>query len=267
MRWIGKAVLILLVCSSFGWAEESQPKTNIVSRKKETPPEPPSAELVEPLEFAVPAESILPAEPLAETSAPALATPTPSAPPAPPETVWLDDALPDNAAPEGTWLWDLELFASGTQSHGHPAGQGQQSHGYTLEKAVAIPVNGMITQQVWLDPANPPRGISLQFQLATGDWVGVYWEGEEEVFKPSETQELWYYGVLPELGKWVNLEILSEDLGLEDQSVTGLRFVTYDGRVLWDRTALTEAPSIEQLQGPAEPPVEIRPDLGKKSDS
>ena len=221
--------VVLLLTGSFAWAEEAAPV-----KQEDLPP-----------------TGSVPVAPL---------------PPA--ETIWLDDALPDDAKPAGTWIWDQELFSSGSQSHGHPAGQGQHSHGYTLEKAVVVPVNGMITQQVWLDPANPPRGISLQLRLATGEWVGVYWEGEEEVFKPSEAQELWYYGVLPELWKWAKLVILSEDLGLEDQSVTGLRFVTYDGRALWDRTALTEAPSIEQVQGPAaEKPVEIRPSLGQKSGS
>ena len=272
MRWICALVFALFLSSSFAWAEGNQPKTNIVSRKVTAAPEPTPAESVpsiaEPVaseeftrsaEIAVPTKIVVPAE----TTPPERLTETP---PTSTETVWLDDVLPANAKSEGTWAWDLELFSSGTQSHGHPAENGLRSHGYTLEQAVAIPVNGMITQQVWLDPANPPRGISLQFRLATGDWVGVYWEGEEEVFKPSEAQELWYYGVLPELGKWIKLEILSEDLGLEDQGVTGLRFVTYDGRALWDRTALTEAPSIEQLQGPGETPVEIRPELGLKSE-
>ncbi len=121
-----------------------------------------------------------------------------------------------------------------------------------------VTVKKMITQQVWLDPSDPPKGISLQLKLAAGEEVGVYWEGEEEVFRPQESQELWYYGPLPELGKWVTLEVLAEDLGLEEGQVAGIRFVTYGGRVLWDKTVLTEAPPIEEpkdLSGP----VGIRP--------
>ena len=116
----------------------------------------------------------------------------------------------------------------------------------------------MITQDVWLDPADPPKGFALQFKLATGDEVGVYWEGEEEVFKPEEGKELWYYGPLPELGQWTKLEILAEDMGLEEAQVTGIRFLTWGGRVLWNRTVLTQAPPIEEasdlLDKPAEPP-------------
>ena len=55
---------------------------------------------------------------------------------------------------------------------------------------------------------------------------------------PEEYEALWYYGLLPKLGVWTELAILVEDLGLEDAEVTEIRFMTFDGRVLWDRTAL-----------------------------
>ncbi len=183
------------------------------------------------------------------------------APASVPETIWLDDDLPAEARPEGTWVWDDKNFSSGTRSHGHPAGEGPRLHGCEMEPAL-VPVNGMITQQVWLDPADPPEGISLQFHLATGEWIGVYWEGEQEVFRPSEEQELWYYGSLPEFGTWSRLEVLAEDLGLEDEAISGLRFVTYDGRALWDRTTLTEAPPIEEPEQVTEPAPDLRPQLG-----
>ena len=123
----------------------------------------------------------------------------------------------------------------------------------------------MITQEVWLDPADPPQGIALQLKLATGDEVGVYWEGEEEVFKPEEGRELWYYGLLPELGQWTKLEILAEDMGLEDAQVTEIRFVTWGGRVLWNRTVLTQAPPIEEADTLLNQPVKVRPSMGDRS--
>ncbi|MDO8730887.1 MAG: hypothetical protein Q7J69_06875, partial [Candidatus Omnitrophota bacterium] len=132
----------------------------------------------------------------------------------PPETVWFSEEEP----------------------HSHPSAKGLQSHGYSPAAPLPVAANGMIIQEVWLDPADPPKGIALQFKLSTGDEVGVYWEGEEELFKPEEGQELWYYGPLPELGQWTKLEILAEDMGLEEAQVAGIRFVTWDGRVLWNRT-------------------------------
>ncbi len=186
----------------------------------------------------------------------------PAAPVPLPETLLLDDALPEGAAPDGAWIWDDSNFSAGKLSHGHPPGEGVQSHGATLPKPLPVTAQEMITQECWLDPANPPKGIALQFRLSSGDEVGVYWEGEEEVFKPQEGQELWYYGPLPELGQWAKLEILAEDMGLEEAQVTGIRFVTHGGRVLWDRTALTAAPPIEEARDILEPPTGVRPNMG-----
>ena len=170
---------------------------------------------------------------------PAAATTTPSSPQ---ETVWLDDELPVKAGSEGNWVWDTETVMSGKKSHGHPSGKGLQSHGLTGDPVTFTP-NTMVTQQVWLDPKDPPKGIMLKFKLAsTGEEVGVYWEGEEEVFLPAEEEEVWYYGLLPELGQWATLEVLAEDLGLDEEQVSGIRFMTFDGRALWDKTTLTQAP-------------------------
>ncbi|MBI3615281.1 MAG: hypothetical protein HY211_02070 [Candidatus Omnitrophica bacterium] len=177
----------------------------------------------------------------------------PAAPAPAKETVWLDDDLPANAKTQGTWVWDTATFSSGAKSHGHPSAKGVNSHGFTADP-VSLSNSGMIVQQVWLDPKDPPKGIMLKFKLASGEEVGVYWEGEEEVFNPGENEEVWYYGLLPELGKWTSLEVLSEDLGLEGEKIAGVSFVTFDGRVLWDKTVLTEAPPAEDLESLPELP-------------
>ena len=199
---------------------------------------------------------------VAEQPAPA-AEPVQPQPASAAEIVWLDDELPAGAVLEGTWLWDGANFSSGKLSHGHPPAKGMQSHGCSFPAPVPVTVNRMITQQVWLDPNDPPKGIALQLRLASGEEVGVYWEGEEEVFRPQESQELWYYGSLPEFGSWTTLQVLAEDLGLNEGQVTGIRFVTCNGHVLWDRTVLTAAPPIEEAQDLVEGPVEVRPSLGK----
>ncbi len=171
------------------------------------------------------------------------------------ETVWLDDALPPNAKTEGVWLWDTTTVNSGKKSHGHPSGKGLQSHSFTADP-ISLAADGMIVQQVWLDPQDPPKGILMKFTLANGEEVGVYWEGEQEVFSPGDEEELWYYGLLPELGKWTSLEILAEDLGLEGEQIKGIRFATFDGRVLWDKTAITKAPSAAAVESiPSEIPL------------
>ncbi|MBI3323594.1 MAG: hypothetical protein HYZ95_03915 [Candidatus Omnitrophica bacterium] len=189
------------------------------------------------------------------------ATPGEQPPGVPPklEKVWLDGKLPEGAQAEGEWLWASDPAAGGVMAHSHPSARGMQSHRFSAEP-VEMPGNGMIVQQVWLDPQDPPQGIALRFKLASGEEAGVYWEGEKEVFTPTEYEELWYYGMLPELGKWISLEILAEDLGLEDARMAGIGFATFDGRALWGRTVITEAPPLEGEEE-QEPAPEISSDI------
>ncbi len=161
--------------------------------------------------------------------------------------VWLDDELLAGAKTDGNWLWDTATVKSGEKSHGHSSGKGLQSHGFS-SNPVNFSTGGMIVQQVWLDPQDPPRGIMLKFKLASGEEVGVYWEGEEEVFTPKEDEQVWYYGLLPELGKWASMEILAEDLGLEGEKLVGVSFITFDGRVLWDKTEIAKAPPLVDIR-------------------
>lgn len=46
----------------------------------------------------------------------------------PPDTVWLDDAVPPGATTGGTWVWDTTQKASGTASHTDPVTAGQREH-------------------------------------------------------------------------------------------------------------------------------------------
>ncbi len=180
--------------------------------------------------------------------------------PAPDEAIllpsyWLDGALPsEDDIEDGTWIWEPDYFPEGIiRVHSHPSGKGVHFHGFR-NSPIHMVGHPMITQEVWLDPADPPRGIMVKFVLTSGDEIGVYWEGEEEVFFPliekEGPMEIWYYGMLPELGKWTPLTILAEDLALEDQDVVGLKFVTYDGRALWGRTSVSEAPAPEENNTP-----------------
>jgi len=233
------AVLLGLIAGvSLGFAEE---KPVAVSTEQPIAVSAPSATTT-----AAPADSVAPTTDAA-ASAPEQVNPN--------ETVWLDDALPANAKTDGIWLWDTATVKSGKKSHGHPSAKGLQSHGFTADP-VSLASDGMIIQQVWLDPQDPPKGILMKFALANGEEVGVYWEGEQEVFSPGDEEELWYYGLLPELGKWTSLEILAEDLGLEGEQIKGIKFATFDGRALWDKTSITKASPVAEIgSAPEEEPI------------
>lgn len=164
------------------------------------------------------------------------------------DVVVLEDELPAGATTTGAWVWDAQA-ASGAKSHSHPPAGGMQRHAVTFAAPITVPPQGEVVTSVWLDPANPPKGVMITFVLSTGEETGVYWEGEEEVFNPGEDEEIWYYGLLPEFGAWTPLAVAAEDLGIEASSVKGITFVTHGGRVLWDRTVVREM--AETLPAPA----------------
>lgn len=155
--------------------------------------------------------------------------------------VWVEDDLPYGAQAQGPWEWNARTVTSGLRAHGHPPGAGLQRHRF-MAAPLLFYADGLVLQEVWLDPKDPPQGIALRFILADGSEVGVYWEGEREVFEPGQHGELWYYGVMPQFGVWTELQVLVEDLGIEDREVVGVEYVTHGGRALWDRTILKGAP-------------------------
>lgn len=224
IRWIGSGLLL----GAAVWLTATAPSTSSGQAAEET-------------------QTAAVAQAPAAVSAP---TPTKAA-----EVVVLDGGLPVGATTTGTWVWETQA-SSGTKSHGHPAAAGVQQHAVTFATPVAIPKSGEVVTSVWLDPANPPKGVMIKFTLANGEETGVYWEGEEEVFNPGEDEEVWYYGLLPEFGAWTPLAVAAEDLGIEEASVKTITFVTHGGRVLWDRTVVHEIAEASPTTPAAAAPTE-----------
>jgi hypothetical protein len=196
-----------------------------------------------PAEEAVTAAEV----PAVETTAPAPEA-VPEVPAEGEEVVLIDDALPDGATTEGVWEWDTLLKYSGERSHTESAAKGITEHSYRTNPIV-IPRNSVIEQYIYLDPDNMPKGIMLKFRFENDgreDEIGIYREGEEEVFVFSNDEPMLYDGTLPNAGKWEKLQIYCDDLGLVGAKLTGISFVTYGGRAYWDLTRIRAAKEGEQ---------------------
>lgn len=156
--------------------------------------------------------------------------------------VLLDDALPEGSTSRGIWDWDSSLKFSGERSHTEPSMKGLTEHSYTLLKPIGIPKNHVIEQYVYLDPNNMPKGILIKFRFELNGKegeIGVYREGEEEVFIFNNDEPMLYEGTLPYAGKWEKLEIPADDLNLGGTELIGISFVTYGGKAYWDLTQIT----------------------------
>lgn len=163
--------------------------------------------------------------------------------------VLIDDAVPEGSTTGGTWGWDTSLKYSGEKSHTESAAKGITEHSYRTSPMV-IPANSVIEQYVYLDPDNMPKGIMLKFGFENDsgeDEIGIYREGEEEVFVFNNDEPMLYDGTLPDAGKWEKLQIYCDDLGLVGAKLTGISFVTYGGRAYWDMTSIRAAKEREQF--------------------
>ncbi|GEM_PF-5946087 len=159
----------------------------------------------------------------------------------PAKAAWIEDSLPEGATTTGEWLWVQDIKFNGSASHTDGTASGLHSHSFKVAEPVILNKNSVIEQYVYLDPANPPKGIMLKLIAPDGKETNLYWEGEEEVFVgTAEYMEAWYMGFLPEAGKWQKLIIKMEELEIAPFELSGISFVTYDGRSCWDLTVILD---------------------------
>jgi hypothetical protein len=65
----------------------------------------------------------------------------------------------------------------------------------------------------WIDPANPPKTVMLQFN--DGNWNHRAFWGEDTIaFGAGDTPEHRLMGPLPKAGEWVRLEVDAAHVGL-----------------------------------------------------
>ncbi|MCP4252030.1 MAG: hypothetical protein GY775_01255, partial [Candidatus Scalindua sp.] len=124
-----------------------------------------------------------------------------------------------------------------------------QHHFKYATDTLEINIGDALIAYVYLDPANPPSTVMLQWY--DGRWNHrAYW-GEDNINRGKNgTKSRRYMGVLPPAGEWVRLEVPASDVGLEGEIVNGMAFILYDGRATWDRagkSGQTNAPVLDPI--------------------
>ncbi len=157
--------------------------------------------------------------------------------------VWIDDALPPGAQPQGdggSWQWITA--ADGPVLRGEKALRrsgrpGLHQDFFTEADRLRLQRGDTLFAHVWLDPNDPPRGIQLQFN--NGNWshrarwgVGAHGEG-------AGGGADFRAGDLPALGEWVRLEVDLASVGLKPgEMLNGWAFTQVGGTVTWDHAGL-----------------------------
>jgi hypothetical protein len=169
-------------------------------------------------------------------------------PPQPTEVVWIDDALPAGASPQGnegadSWKWvsrsEKHLVFSGEKSHRRMS-KGLGQHFFTGAKpGLKISAGDRLFAYVYIDPNDPPREIMLQFN--DGSWEHrAYWGENLILWGKLKTPSRHRKSIaVPRSGDWVRLEVDAQDVGLKPGSeLNGWAFTQFDGTVYWDKAGV-----------------------------
>jgi hypothetical protein len=169
-------------------------------------------------------------------------------PPQPTEVVWIDDAIPAGASPQGneggdSWKWvaqsEKHPVFSGEKSH-HRMSEGLSQHFFTGAKpGLKIVAGDRLFAYVYIDPDDPPREIMLQFN--DGSWEHrAYWGRNVILWGKNKTPSRYRTGrPVPRAGEWARLEVDAQDVGLKPGSVlNGWAFTQFDGTVYWDKAGV-----------------------------
>ncbi|MBC8325838.1 MAG: PSD1 domain-containing protein [Verrucomicrobia subdivision 3 bacterium] len=158
------------------------------------------------------------------------------------ENVWIEDAVPAKGAAQGNTPWKFvsnpEPVFSGSKATVREAA-GLSQHFFTGANPPLIVEKGMkLFAHVYLDTLNPPKQIMLQFN--DGTWEHrAYWGENKIEWGTDKSVSRQRLGDLPEVGKWVRLEVDAAKVGLKPGAkLNGWAFTQFAGKVYWDKAGV-----------------------------
>ena len=160
----------------------------------------------------------------------------------PKDFVWIDDAAPSGAKLEGNSPWEFvskpaPVFSG--EKATKRSGEGNTQHFFTGATApLKIGEGDKLFAYCYLDPANPPKTVMLQWN--DGIWEHRAFWGEDKIaFGTGDVPGHRRLGDLPKLGEWVRLEVDAAHVGLPaGKLVNGWAFTQFDGTMFWDKAGI-----------------------------
>ena len=154
------------------------------------------------------------------------------------EFPWFDENYPKDAnvqVNEGNepakWISRSEgQVYSGERALKH-SGKGVHQVFFTqTAEPITVSADDKFTAWVYLDPADAPKAIMLQFYMDGWNKRANWGDADAIPYGKKDTTEKVQMGELPETGKWVQIEIPAKKLELnEGAKITGIAFTEYDG--------------------------------------
>jgi hypothetical protein len=174
------------------------------------------------------------------------------------DVIWVEDALPSGAIPASdggdvwNWISANPTPYSGALAHRSTVAAGEHQHYfYNATATLSVAVGDTLFAYVYLDPANPPSEVMLQWN--DGSWEHrAYWGANLIPWGTDGTVSRRSMGALPAAGQWVQLSVPAAQVGLEGRTLKGMAYTLYGGRATWDYAGKSNG-------GGAPPPSLVNP--------
>jgi uncharacterized membrane protein/YHS domain-containing protein len=178
---------------------------------------------------------------------------SPTTAPTTQEVVWIDDDLPAGAQPAGSagagsWQFVTKpnpVF-SGTKSRVQESNRMVQHYALGTPPITLESGEDVLYAYVYMDPANPPKELLLQFNSA-GSWEHRgYWGMNSLTMGTDGSESRKRIGELPKPGEWVRLEVVAKQMGLSKGSeINGFSFDQFGGKAYWDKAGVVKKPMVD----------------------
>ncbi len=121
---------------------------------------------------------------------------------------------------------------------------------FTEGFSYVIPRGGRFFVYCYLDAEDGPEAIMLQFHTNSWKNRAVWGEAEKINFGKAGTTEKVHMGDLPDVGRWVRLEVDARKVGLKPGTkITGYALTQFGGTVYWDNLGVDA--TVDKSKDPA----------------
>jgi len=158
--------------------------------------------------------------------------------------VWIDDALPDGASPQGDSSWDFVANVDapdfgGTRALRITADGLKQRFFDNAARKLKIGKGDTLFADVYIESSNQAKELMLQWHTKSGWSHRAYW-GENLIdWGADGTPARLRMGDLPAPKKWVRLEVPVAKLKLAPGTlIYGWAFTQHGGTVYWDKAGI-----------------------------
>jgi len=158
------------------------------------------------------------------------------------DVVWFDEEIPAGFRVQGSPGFVTvdagQVFSGKKALRRQETGLGQDVFEADAGR-LAVPAQARLYTHVYLDSANPPKAIMLQFNTDGWEHRAIWGDPDAIGWGEKGKAGRFHMGALPEPGKWVRLEVPADSVGLKQgDAVKGLAYTQVGGTVFWDKAGV-----------------------------